>query len=321
MLSVLQPKANITDNVEYQTLQEIMLLGVLSIGSSCSFLYINFVLLFTLRNKQVFCETSRYILLYNLLFADTAHLVCDVLLYLLAALQTNISYYACGFLIVFSDFTAPISPLTLAVMSLERFVAVCYPLRHATIFTVRATGMAVALVWAFSFIYILIRVFMLFYLLTLISLNPHMNDFCSKESFFFAPVFNDFEVAYASTLFLSVGATIVASYIGVALVARSASTDKASAKKALQTLLFHLIQLSLALASTLFSTIIAAIILTVGRLALLRIYALCFVCFSILPRCLSSLIYGLRDQTIRPILMQNLCCGWRCLKKANNSFK
>ena len=55
-----------------------------------------------------------------------------------------------------SVFTATISPLTLAVMSFERFVAVCYPLRHATIFTMRSTGTAIALVWAFSFIHILI---------------------------------------------------------------------------------------------------------------------------------------------------------------------
>ncbi|KAG8008389.1 Olfactory receptor 7G1 [Nibea albiflora] len=264
------------------------------------------------RNKPVFCETSRYILLYNLLFADTAHLVSNLLLYLMASLRLKITYYACSTLVLLSIFTATISPLTLAVMSLERYVAVCHPLRHATIFTMRSTGMACALVWGFSFIHILIRVFMLIYVFTKISVNLDLNDFCSKEAIFFAPLFNDFEEAYASTLFLSVGLAIMASYIGVALVARSVSTDKASAIKALQTLLLHLIQLSLILTSTLFSTIVLAIATTVGRAGLMRIYNLCFVFLSILPRCLSALIYGLRDQTIRPVLLQNLCCWWRC---------
>ncbi|XP_071362608.1 odorant receptor 131-2-like [Trachinotus anak] len=318
-MSLLQPKVNITASLQYQTSQEIMLFGMLSTGSSCCFLYINSVLLFTLRCKQVFFETSRHILLYNLLFADTAHLVSSLLLYLLASLRMKITYYACCALVLLSVFTATNSPLTLAVMSLERYVAVCYPLRHATIFTVRSTGTAIALVWAISFIHILIRIFMLLYVFTKIYLNLHMNGFCSKEAIFFAPIFNEFEEAYASTVFLSAGIAIIASYIGVALVARSASTNTASARKALQTLLLHLIQLSLILTSTMFSVIIGAISRTVGRLALMRVYNVCFVCLSILPRCLSALIYGLRDQTIRPVLMQNLCCGWRCSVFFNKS--
>lgn len=131
------------------------------------------------------------------------------------------------------------SPLTVAVMSLERFVAVCYPVRHPTIFTVRNTGMAIALLWAFMLLYFFTK-------------SSQMNNFCSKEAIFFTPVFDDFEEVHASAVFLSVGAAVVALYIGVLLVARSVSTNKASARKALHSLL-HLIQLSLSLTSTLFS--------------------------------------------------------------------
>ncbi|XP_036975554.1 odorant receptor 131-2-like [Acanthopagrus latus] len=319
MLSVLQPKANITTYLQYLPSHELMFFSMLSVGSSCSFFYINSVLLFTLRSKQVFCETSRYILLFNLLFADTATLVSNLLLYILAFLGLRISYYACGPLILLSVFMITISPLTLAVMSFERFVAVCYPLRHAAIFTMRSLSIIIALVWAFSFIHILIRVFMLLYVFTTTSLDLQMNDFCSMEALFFTPIFNYFEEAYSSILFLSVGAIIFASYIGVVLVARSASTDKASVRKALQTLLLHLIQLSLILTSTLSSTILTSIARRVGRLTLMRIYNVCFVCLTILPRCLSALIYGLRDQTIRPALRQNLCCRWRCSLFRNKS--
>ncbi|KAF7648079.1 hypothetical protein LDENG_00162470 [Lucifuga dentata] len=59
------------------------------------------------------------------------------------------------------------------------------------------------------------------------------------------------------------------------LAARSASTDKDSARKARNTLLLHMVQLGLTLSSTM---------------------------------CLSALIYGLRDQTIRSTLMYYLCC-------------
>ncbi|XP_070700226.1 odorant receptor 131-2-like [Pempheris klunzingeri] len=202
----------------------------------CTFFYINSVLLFTLRDKRLFCETSRYILLYNLLFAHTVHMVSNLLLYLLFSLWIKLAYYACGVLVLISILTATISPLTLAVMAIERYVAVCFPLRHAAIFTVRSTGVAITLVWAFSFIHILIRVCMLLYLFMNVPLSVHMAKRCSKEIFFFTPIFHDFEEVYASAVFLSVGVAIVASYIGVALATRSASTDNASARKALQTL-------------------------------------------------------------------------------------
>ncbi|XP_053188090.1 odorant receptor 131-2-like [Scomber japonicus] len=235
----------------------------------------------------------------------------SVLLYLLASLRIKLTYLPCGVLVLLSILTAQISPLTLAVMSLERYVAVCYPLRHATVFNMRSTGIAIAVVWSFSLIYIVIRGFMLLYVLTDFSLMQ-MGVFCSKEAIFNAPIFNDFEEVYAITLFLSIGVVIIGSYIGVALVARSVSTNKASARKALQTLLLHMIQLILILTSTFTTTVIITLARIVGRLALMRVYNVCFVCLNILPKCLSALIYGLRDQTIRAALMQNLCCQCRC---------
>ncbi|XP_031162636.1 odorant receptor 131-2-like [Sander lucioperca] len=320
MVYLLQPKANVTASLDPgQEAQEIMLFGLFIVISICSFFYINCVLLFTLRSKPVFFETSRFILLFNLLFADTFQQVPNLLLYILACLRMKIPYYACGFLVLLCLATELISPLTLAVMSVERYVAVCLPLRHATIFTMRSTGMAIAVVWALSFINILIRVFVLVHVFTIIPFNQHMNSFCSKEALLFAPIFKDYEKVYASIVFLSVGLAIIGSYIGVALVATSASTDKASARKVLQTLLLHLIQLCLVLTSIMNSAIITPIVRTMTRVTILRIYNVCFVFLSILPRCLSALIYGLRDQTIRPVLMQNLCCGWKSSVFLNKS--
>ncbi|XP_071769124.2 odorant receptor 131-2-like [Centroberyx gerrardi] len=305
-----QSKANITAGLQYQTSQELTISIIVSAGLSCTFLYINSVLLFTLRSKMVFRETSRFILLYNLLFADTLQLVLNLLLYVLAASRIKLTFYVCGTLIMLSILTTTISPLTLAVMSFERYVAVCYPLRHAAIITIRSTGVSIAVVWAFSFLNIFIRLLLL-YSNVKFSLTLQMKDFCSKEALFLAPISYHFDKAYAGILFLSVGVAIICSYMGVMLVARSASTDKASTRKASQTLLLHLTQLGLILTSTLYSTMIIAIARTADRLVVVRLYNVFFVCFSILPRCLNALIYGLRDQTIRPILMYHLCCQWR----------
>ncbi|KAM6984593.1 odorant receptor 131-2-like [Aplochiton taeniatus] len=117
-------------------------------GTSCFiFLYVNGVMLYTLRSKPVFRETPRYILLYNLLFADTFQLALSQIMYLLALASPPMVRFVCGIITAFTILTADTSSLTLAVMSLERYVAVCYPLRHATIVTIRGTGVAIAVVW------------------------------------------------------------------------------------------------------------------------------------------------------------------------------
>ncbi|XP_029924027.1 odorant receptor 131-2-like [Myripristis murdjan] len=319
---MLMPRTNYnnTAGLKYHTTQEILLYASLSMGPICIFLYINSVLLFTLRSKSVFRETFCYILLYTLLFADTVYLVSSSLLLLLASFQIKLTFYMCSVVISPPLLVYSVSPLTLTVMSLERFVAICYPLRHAVIITIRNTGVAITLVWLTSSLSIIIRVLILLCSNTEFLFNLQMNDFCSEEALFLVPMYYYFVTAYSGIVFLSAGVTIICSYIGVTLVARSASTNKASARKASQTLLLHLFQLGLILISTLYTPIITAAATIMERSHFLHLHNLSFIFLTILPRCLSTLIYGLRDQTIRPLLIQHLCCQWRCsafLNKAN----
>ncbi|XP_070773696.1 odorant receptor 131-2-like [Enoplosus armatus] len=322
-----QSQANITVALQYQGLLGIVLFSILTTVPCCVFLFINGTLLFTLRSKPVFRETSRYILLYNLLFADTVQMALSQLLYILAACRIRLTYPVCGVLVMLADLTSVISPLTLVVMCLERYVAVCYPLRHATIITIRNTGVAICLVWAFSSLNILTRVLLLLWFPFEDLESLHLKDFCGKESMLLDPMSDLYDQAYSYFLFVSAGVAVVSSYIGVMVAARSASTDKASAHKARNTLLLHLVQLGLSLSSTIHNPLLLAISKVLERIVLVRIQIVVYVCIVIFPRCLSALIYGLRDQTIRPILMYHLCCQWRCLlslslvpAKAKNSI-
>ncbi len=300
-----QSQTNLT--VGFGLLERAMLSSLTTVPC-CVFLFINGTMLFTLRSKPVFCETSRYILLYNLLFADTMQMAVSQLLYILSICQIMLTYPVCGLLVMFANLTNEISPLTLVVMSLERYVAVCYPLRHATIITIRNTGVAIIVVWLFCSLNVLIRVILLldFPFEDLESLQ--MKYFCSTLIMFLGQMSDDYDKAYTYFLFVSAGVAVSCSYIGVMVAARSASTDKVSACKARNTLLLHLVQLGLSLSSTMHNSFLVAVSKIVTKTVLVRIQNVFYVFMILLPRCLSAFIYGLRDQTIRPILVYHLCC-------------
>ncbi|XP_029303475.1 odorant receptor 131-2-like [Cottoperca gobio] len=313
MLYANQSLTNVTAEQQYQGLLKIVLFSTLTTVPCCVFLFINGTMLFTLRSKTVFRETSRYILLFNLLSADTVQMALSQLLYLLAACRVTLTYPVCGVLAMLANLTSVISPLTLVVMSLERYVAVCYPLRHSTIITIRNTAVAIIVVWAFSSLNILAQVILMldFPFKDLESLQ--MKRFCAKENILLGPRSDDYDKAYTLVLFVSASVAIISSYIGVMIAARSACTDKASARKARNTLLLHLVQLGLSLSATIHNPLLIAISKTAMRIVLVRIRYVFYVFIIILPRCLSALIYGIRDHTIRCVLVYHLCCRLKLL--------
>uniref|UniRef100_A0A665TUH9 G-protein coupled receptors family 1 profile domain-containing protein n=1 Tax=Echeneis naucrates TaxID=173247 RepID=A0A665TUH9_ECHNA len=300
--------ANGTAGHQYQGILERALFSTLTTVPCCVFLFINGTMLFTLRSKPVFYETPRYVLLFNLLFADTVQMTLSQLMYVIAACRIRLTYPVCGFLSMIADLTNEVSPLTLVVMSVERYVAVCYPLRHAAIITVRNTGVAILLVWTFCSLNVLTRVVLLleFPFEELESLQ--MKDFCSDIAMLVGSLSDHYDRVYTCFLFISATVAITSSYIGVMVAARSASTDRASAQKARNTLLLHLLQLGLSLSSTIYNPLLVALSRVVRRLVFVRVQNVFYLCIFIFPRCLSSLIYGIRDQTIRPILIYHLCC-------------
>ncbi|KAM3602207.1 uncharacterized protein V6R79_026210 [Siganus canaliculatus] len=305
MSSAPQSQSNITFGLGFT---ERVMLSTLTTLPTCVFLVINGIMLFTLRSRSVFREISRYVLLYNLLFADTVQIALSQLLYILSVCRIRLTYPVCGLLVMLANLTNEISPLTLVVMSLERYVAVCFPLRHAAIITIRNTAAAIAVVWAFCSLNVLTRVLLLldFPFSDLQSLQ--MRSFCSSFVMFLGSISHIYDRAYTCFLFVSAALAIVSSYISVVLAARSASTDKASAHKARNTLLLHLVQLGLSLSSTIHNPMLIAVAQTVTRSVLVYVQNVFYVFLILLPRCLSALIYGFRDQTIRPVLLYYLCC-------------
>ncbi|XP_061752452.1 odorant receptor 131-2-like [Nerophis ophidion] len=303
-------QASSQSNVTRLGLLERVLSSSVTSAACLAFLVINVVMMLTLRWKLVFRETSRYILLFHLLLADTLQMAISQVLYLLHTYRIILTYPQCGVLVMLNIMTNNVSPLILVLMSLERYVAVCHPLRHASIITVRNTGAAVLSVWILTLLYLVTLLALLrFHFDQLETLM--MPELCSSDRLFPLLVLYRYRTAYNGFVFSSVCLLIVCSYIGVAMAARSASRsqrDKESARKAQQTLLLHLLQLGLILLSCNHFAVVVFFYSVFPRLIFIRVQAFLFVCFLFLPRCMASLVYGLRDRSIRVVLTSYLCC-------------
>lgn len=122
------------------------------------------------------------------------------------------------------------------------------------------------------------------------------------------PVFVYYYTASTYFVFILASLSIVFSYVGVALSARSAATSRDSTSKALNTLLLQLLHLGLSLFSVLYISIMSLITSVLSPLIWIRLQTVLFVCVFLLPRSLSSLVYGMRDKSLRVVLVYNLCC-------------
>jgi len=191
-------------------------------------------------------------------------------------------------------------------MSLERYVAICFPLRHCNIATPKRTGIAIGIIWLLSSINIITDI------IFVLTVNPSYLVgiiLCSSETLFLfkwqLDKYQGFDVLY----FVSVAVIIIFTYISIMITARSVSSDKDSAKKALRTVLLHLIQLGLCLTSFLYVTIERTLYIMTGTNSSLfrNLRYLNFLIILILPRCLSPLIYGMRDEAVWPLFKYFFC--------------
>ncbi|KAL4608497.1 olfactory receptor 11A1-like [Arapaima gigas] len=279
------------------------------------FIYLNCVMLVAVRSKAAFRETSRYILFAHMLFNDILHLVTSMILYLFSIFYVDIIQALCTLLTLISTTTFINEPLNLAVMSLERYVAVCFPLRHGELSTPQKTFYAFIVIWAVGSASILIDV------LTVVFVQPSLfllSGLCTREQLIRKSWQRDKEVAFSVLYFTLVAGVLLFTYVSITLEARSASTDRTSAQKAMRTVMLHAVQLCLSLMTflySLFEVLLGALPLDV----FVQLRFVNYVVVLLLPRCLSPLIYGLRDQSFRPVFMYHFTCGTKNVKPAGPS--
>ncbi|XP_057215705.1 odorant receptor 131-2-like [Triplophysa rosa] len=273
---------------------------------SLFFIFVNCVMLFALGIKSIFFQTPRYILFGHMLINDSVLLLVTTVMYILSVFLFYITKALCSLLVFISHCTLRNAPLTLAVMSLERYVAICFPLRHCDIATPKRTSIALGIIWMLSSLTIAIDI------IYALIVNPnHLSDitFCTLEKLYIAKWQMDKNQGFDVLYFVSVAVVIIFTYIRIMITARSVSSDKDSCKKALKTVLLHLIQLGLCLCTFLYATIEKALYMMSGNNPnlFINLRYLNYLIVLILPRCLSPLIYGMRDDALWPLFKYFLC--------------
>ncbi|TSQ46656.1 C2 domain-containing protein 3 [Bagarius yarrelli] len=302
--------AEFPDNATSNNSTSIIIKVCVVIPLFCVFLYCILLMLHTFASHRQFLDSSRYILFAYMLVNDTLQLLTSVLLFLFVMGNVKFAIIFCAPLLFVSVATFQNGPLILAAMSLERYVAIFYPLHRPSFWKPERIWVIVLSLWTISCIpptvdFILMRP------------NVGWNVFttpliCKTTVLNGLPIQTLFKVAVNALFFAVVAAIILFTYIRILLETRKMRQDRASVTKALHTVVLHGFQLLLSLMVFTFPITENLMVLNIKWLPE-HIQFINYFCFVLLPRFLSPLIYGLRDECLRSYMKKAIPCCKVCI--------
>ncbi|XP_040902411.1 odorant receptor 131-2-like [Toxotes jaculatrix] len=277
------------------------------------FLSVNLLLIVTFFQKEYFYTTARYILFAVMLLSDSLLLIVSNILLIFTHFRINIQVWLCIIICVVPLLYLTVTPVTLTAMTLERYVAICMPLRHGELCSTRNTMHGILIIHGLSSVPCIAILSTIFVSASLSFYTKYW--MCLVELVLLQAWQHHLRSAVYQFQFLVLCIMIVFSYIKIMKVARAASgEDKKSTKKGLRTVLLHGFQLLLCFIQMWCPFIDAAVLqVNYGLYEIVRY--LNFVFFYLAPRCLSPLIYGLRDEVFYHALKNVAYLG---LYKRNN---
>ncbi|XP_036393479.1 odorant receptor 131-2-like [Megalops cyprinoides] len=258
------------------------------------FLYMNSLMLFTFFSKQTFWGSTRYILFALTLMMDSTFLLLSGLVVLQSYFNVQIPVASCIPICIVMEVVTKNSRVIIAAMCVERYVAICMPLRHAEMSTIGKTMAAIALISAVGSLKSFVDLFIL------VAVAPPgyfaLNVLCFYDIMLLTKWHRYMRSAIIQVDFAVFVVIIVFCYVKIMLAAKAASGDnKESASKGRRTLLLHSLQLFLSMIE-MWCPYVEAVFLEYDLEVFFTVRFFNFVAFTIISRALSSLIYGLRDQ-------------------------
>ncbi|XP_069373329.1 odorant receptor 131-2-like [Paralichthys olivaceus] len=297
---------NMTVVIEYRdSFTKAVTKNVIVVVLSISINYINAGLIHTFCKHQIFNTNPRYILFFHLVVNDMIQVTLTITLFLISYTIYKLSVSVCCIFILIVLFTTENTPLNLACMAVECYIAICIPLRHVQICTVKRTLMLIGLIWATSMLSVLPH------LLFTLATEPldffNSKVFCLTDTVFPNPhILKKRDITYIIYLVI-VWVIIFYTYFRIIFTAKAASKD---AKKARNTILLHGFQVLLCMTTYVGPLLNQALLQWFPKNYTDSLFAI-YVIIQILPRSISPIIYGVRDKTFRGYLKRYLLCGLR----------
>ncbi|XP_006628150.2 odorant receptor 131-2-like [Lepisosteus oculatus] len=258
------------------------------------FLCVNCFMLFTFFKKEFFWTTTRYILFAHTLMNDSVLLVLTDFVTLQFSFNILLPVEFCIVLCMIMEVLSRTTRFVITAMCLERYVAICLPLRHVDISTLRRTLAGILIVWALSSVYAIIDLFV--FIATAPPSYYAGKTYCSYEILLLTEWHKYMRIIRAHLEFVVIGIILVFCYIKITIAARAASGgNKKSSSKAQKTLLLHTMQLLLCLIELL-CPFVEIVVLEIDVQIYGTVKYFNFIVFTLASRCVSPLVYGLRDE-------------------------
>ncbi|XP_072539320.1 odorant receptor 131-2-like [Salminus brasiliensis] len=275
-------------------LEEIISRNCIIIFFGFTIICINGTFVVTFFKSSIFYTDPRYILYVHLVVNDMLMVWISVTLHVMSYTLQSVNISLCSVLLFIASTTQKITPLNLAGMAVERYIAICKPLHHPHICTVHRTYILICLIWVTGALPALANVIIAAIFQTFNAFNTV--PFCAS-SYVYVSVYHDTRNKAVQGIYMStVWIIVVFTYCRVLLTARRMSTDKVSAKKAQNTIMLHGVQLLLCMLSYTTPVLDTVLVfLMPARQRDIRFWN--YFLTNITPRLLSPLIYGVRDQT------------------------
>ena len=271
------------------------------------FLFCIVLMLYIFASNRHFMDSTRYILFAFMLVNDALVMMFSVLLFLLAMGQLRFPIVFCAPLLFFSTASFLNTPLILATMSLERYVAIMYPLQCPPAWRSDRVWIILLCLWLISCVLPTVD-------FSIAGARPGLDVlstpvYCSTVVLNSSTVQTLFKVSLNGFFFGAVALMILYTYIKILLETKKMRQDRASVNKAMHTVLLHGFQLLLCLLA--FTNPISEQLLVLHANWLPDdIYFFNYFCFILIPRFLSPLIYGWRDKSLRDHMRRAaLCCS------------
>ncbi|XP_054472050.1 odorant receptor 131-2-like [Anoplopoma fimbria] len=266
---------------------------------------INGSMVHTFLRHSLFYENPRYVMFISMVINDALQLSLVTALYVASYIFRKIHASVCCALIMTAVLTTRSTPLIVAGMALERYISICFPLHYSHMCTVPRTLLLIGV------ILILTAAPPVTDLLITVVHQPlsffHTNIFCDHPL-----LFRHQSIYYKNCVFdgvyLSfVALTLLYTYCKIMLTAQAASTGLASVRRARNTVLLHGVQLLLCMLAFVVPSLQAALISLFPHFSL-EIRYIFFLLVYIIPRFMSPIIYGFRDELFRKYWSRYLTC-------------